>query len=383
MMRQGDHICWVFRTWAFGVAWIALLVGVPVDAAQWASGADLKKRLLRPVGPIRWSANSLGDALESLSNAHRVAILLDRRVDPGQKVELGLDDVTLREALVQIARHRQLGFTMFGPVAYFGPPEVTSRLRTVAALRTEGTGQLPAGARRRLLLRKTVAWDDFAEPRRLIEELCRGGRLGIAELQRVPHDLWAGADLPPLTLVDRLSLILFQFDLTFEVSADGKTVTLLGVPDDVALVRSYPGGGDPKSTAEKYASLAPNARVKVVGKKVYVKGSAEDHQRISSPRRADERVGVQGAGRDFSRLRFDVTIEEKPVGKLLEGLAGQLKLELRIDHQALQAAGVSLQTRVSLNAHKATVDELFRQLTRPARLKFRREGHVIEITAAE
>lgn len=203
-----------------------------VGAVRWRTGADLQRRLAQPVG-IVWSGNPLRRALGNLSRTQRVAVMIDRRVDPSQKFELSLDDVPLGTALEQIARSRSLGVCLLGPVAYFGPPEVTSRLRAVVALRKKEVRRLPAAVGRTFLKPQRMAWPDFSEPRELLRQLARRSRIEIDGLERVPHDLWAAADLPPLSLIDRLTLIVAQFDLTFKISPDGRRVTLVPLPGNV------------------------------------------------------------------------------------------------------------------------------------------------------
>ena len=363
------------------LATAVLVGGRPPDAsgaARWVTGTDFQKRLARQVN-IAWSGNPLRSALQGLSEAQRVAVLIDRRVDPGQKLELQIAGVPLRMALEEIARSRGLGVSLLGSVAYFGPPEVAARLRTIAALRKEEIRRLSPVLARKFAQVRSVAWDDFATPRELIERLGSQDRLELVGLEQVPHDLWAAGALPATSLVDRLTLIAVQFDLTFDVSPDAKAIRLVPVPDDVTLVRSYPGGSRPNTTAERFAAMVPDARVKVVGSMVYVKGLLEEHERISAPRRPatqDRHPSPANAG----KTRIDkMSVQNVPVGKVLEHLAAQLKLDLRIDHQGLQAAGVSLEQLISVNVENVTVDELLSEVIKSCPLKWVRRNNVVEI----
>ena len=108
---------------------------------------------------------------------------------------------------------------------------------------------MPAAVSRPLLQPKPLAWPDFATPRDILTDLARQNGLTLEGLDRVPHDLWAAADLPPLSLVERLTLVANQFDLTFALSADGRTVTL------AAHSRGSAGG-----TTARRASRRPPSR---------------------------------------------------------------------------------------------------------------------------
>jgi hypothetical protein len=366
------------------MAWFAafaISAGRAGAGTQWATGPALEERLAKTVN-ITWEGNPLRQALTDLSRAQGVAVLIDRRVDPGRKLDLSLEQVRLGAALQDIARRQGLGVSRVGPVAYFGPPGVAARLRTVTALRTNDVGRLPPTAGRLWLASRPMAWKDFATPRELLTQLAEQNGLVLHGLQPVPHDLWAAADLPPLTLVQRLTLIAVQFNLTFEVAADGKTVTLVPLPDDVAIVRSYDGGRQPQEVARQYAALAPNAQIKVVGPQIQVRGLLEDHEWLASPTRAGK-PPPRPPRRDAPEVRFDnVVVREAPVGRVLQDLAKRANLDLRIDRQGLAAAEISLDQRVSINLQNVTVDELIEEVVKSTRLRWSRRGNVLEIGPA-
>ncbi len=362
--------------------WIAFCGGVVsanAQATNWLTGARFHQELARPI-TIGFAENPLRRALGDLARTRRIAVILDRRVDPGQKINLQLSDLSVEEVLQEIARDRRLGVSVLGSVVYFGPPGSSSRLRTIAELRKEEIRRLPPDVARPFLLPKRLTWDDFAMPRALLGELARQNGWEIDGLDRIPHDLWAGADLPAISPVDRLTLILVQFDLTFQVDADGRSLALVPLPKDVALVRDYSGGTDPEATARKMAAMAPDARVKVVGDRVYVKGLVEDHQRITSPRRPPRQPAP--VERSFAKQRFTLEVDHS-AESLLRQLAKQLNLDLRIDEAGLQEAGISLQRHVTFRVEKATIDELLGKLGGPLGLSIRRDGNVVEIGPAD
>jgi len=342
----------------------------------WLTGTTLRKQLDQPVS-FTWSGTPLRKALENLSQLQQVAVYIDRRVDPGREVELACDNRPLKEAFGLLAQHTHLGVCLFGPIVYFGPADYTARLRTLAELRREDLRKLPSAVGRQFSSAKRMQWDDFAQPRKLIEQLGQASGIEISGADRIPHDLWAGADLPPLALIDRFTLLLGQFGLTFKISADAKTITLVPIPDDLALVRDYPGGRQPKVVAKKFSALVPNARIKVVGKKVFVRGLLEDHERLrDGPKSSGQ---PKSAPTELDKQRFTVREAKGPVRELINQLAGQLKLEVRVDRKALEQAGISLDQRVTFSVTDATVDELLQAVLKPAGLTFRRDGQVLEI----
>jgi hypothetical protein len=348
--------------------------------ATWLTGAALQKRLADDVDVV-WTGNPFRVAVQRLSKAYRVAVLMDRRIDPNQRVDINVASVSLASAIQEIAERRQLAVAQLGPVVYLGPMEAALRLRTLAMLREEEVRQLGPAGSGKFLRRKSLEWPDLATPRDLLEQLAEESGVKIAGMEQVPHDLWAAASLPPLTWIDRVTLITNQFDLTFETSDGGRQIRLTPVPKTVALVRNYPGGSNPAAVARRYESLVPDAQVKVVGDRVYVRGRLEDHDRITSPLRsvthADRKTQSPVPGAKV--LIRSLTIQEQPVGPVLSQLAAKLKFELRMDRSAIEAAGISLDQRVSMQVENATLDDVLRELLKTTGLTYRHQNGVVEI----
>lgn len=341
------------RLLVMGIAAAAAWGAVPGPAAagetSWATGAALQRRLAAPLD-IVWSGNPLRQALRGLARAQHFAILVDRRVDPEQRLEIKLSGVPLAGVLREIARSRQLGVALLGSVVYFGPPEAAARLRTLSALRQKEARQLGQAAARGLLAAKPFAWDDFATPGELLGRLAEEGGVKIDGFSRVPHDLWAAADLAPLPWVDRLTLLAIQFDLTFEIAPGGRRVELVPLPDDLPLSVGDGLGakGGPADDSNLHSAAQP--------------------QRPSPAKPAPGRVVIN---------RF--AVQDRPVGKVLEQLSARLGFELQVDTEALRAAGISLDQRVSVQLDNVTLDEALRQLLRNTPLAFHHRGNVVRI----
>jgi hypothetical protein len=370
-----------------GIVAVTLCRGVCADTepkTAWLSGRDLQARFETVVPRVVWSGVPLRQVIRTVSTTQAVAILLDRRVDPDHTIDLTLTNVTVAELLQRIAKARELGLTRVGPVTYLGPPAVTARLRTLASLREEDVEKLPPDAAATLLEPETLAWNDFATPRGLLSRLTESAGIRLEGLEQVPHDLWAAADLPSLPLVDRLTLIAVQFDLTFRIGADGRSMNLVPVPERVAVVRRYPGGREPQQLAQRWSRLVPESQVRVVGDEVFVRGSVEDHERLNvaphaSARPAPRRPSPSGR----QEVRFTVQNTKGPLDRLVAELGQKLKVEVRLDRDALEQAGISPNQMVSFSVKEATVDELFEAVLSPAGCTFRREGKTIVVVPAD
>ncbi len=379
--------------WAPAAWWIVAsalggaFAGSPAGVV-WLTGQALQTRLDATIPKVFWSGAPLRAVIRSLSTTQRIAILMDRRVDPEQPVDLSMSDVAVRTILDRIAEPQELGWTMIGSAIYLGPAKTAKILRTLSALKHDEVAKLPAGAATVLRRSEPLTWEDFATPRELLTQLAQSAGRTIEGLDQVPHDLWAAGDLPPLPWIDRLTLLAVQFDLTFRIGKDGRSLELTPLPDRVALVRRYPGGQDPQRLARHWAEQVPDSQIKVVGSEVWVRGLVEDHERLASASgskargQAKREATPRGASGKRQELRFTVQNAKGPLDRILAELGQKLGIEVKIDGEALARAGISPQQIVAFSVQDATVDALFEAVLRPAGCTFRREGSAIVVVPA-
>jgi hypothetical protein len=280
-------------------------------------------------------------------------------------------------------------------VFYFGPAKYTAVLRTLAEMHAEQVRALPHEAGRKLAQTDRLAWDDFAEPRQILGQLAEKSRLEIDGLERVPHDLWAAAELPPLPLVERLTLLLGQFDLCFHVAPDGDSITLAPLPARVAIVRSYSGGADAEQLAADWAKLVPQCEAWASDGMVYVRGLLEDQERIAGLTRPASRSSSRPpktVTHSPAKVRkaapsetvFTVAGTKGPLRVLLEQLAGKMQLELKIDEEAMQKANISLDQPVTFDGvRNASFDELWTAMLKSTGCTYRHHGKTLWIVPAD
>ncbi|NUQ62044.1 MAG: STN domain-containing protein [Pirellulales bacterium] len=356
--------------------------GASADSPAWLTGKELQRQLRQTVPTVHWQDAPLLEAVTALARANRVALLIDRRVDPGQSLTLSPPpNLPLVEVFHRVAENHGLALGWIGPVIYLGPPEAGPRLETVLELRHDEVRKLPANARRPLMEAAPFHWADFAEPRELVRELARQGNVEVHGLEHIPHDLWRAADLPPLCWIDRVGLIVGQFDLAVAVDGNGRSVSLVPIPRDVAIERSYPGGSEPDQTVRQWRELAPASRFQLSAGKIVVRGPLADHRRIAES--IHPSLPAEPSSGGPQQTRFTIREAKGPLRRLLEELAGRLQLELRLEEEALRAAGISLDKQVSLSVADATLEELFEALLKPAGCTFRLEGKILVVFPAQ
>jgi hypothetical protein len=340
---------------------------------NWATGARVQQQLAAPLS-VAWQGTPLGRALAALAESQQVAIVRDRRIDPDREITLAINAEPLGQAFERIAGHLKIGYCQLGPVAYLGPASVTSRLRTLAALRLEEARALPADARARMTLLKSWHWKMLAEPRALVADLAAEAKVEIVNADRIPHDLWPETDLPLLSWVDRLSLVAAQFGLTFRFSDEGRRVELVDIPDEVLLTRAYAGGKNPRGLARRWQRDLPAAKIEVEGPEVKVLASLEDHDQIQ--RRLSgtpTRKTTVKAGKEL----YQLAVENTALDQLVDELTQRLGLQFHWDRDATTAEGIAANQLVSVKIENADLDALLEAVFANTGLKFNRRGKTI------
>lgn len=365
----------VFRLSTAWLLLIAIAAGKQAQAAEpsprWRTGRELLVQRSMPV-TASWSQSPLREVLADLSRGQRVAIVLDRRVDPDQSLSLAIDALAFEAALERAARRCELDVSWFGSLAYLGPPSAARRLRTLAALRAEEAARFSAERKQTFQGEQPWHWDDLTTPRELCQALAAEANVELESLERLPHDLWTAADLPPLSWIERLTLIANEFDLTFEFQNKGETIRLVPIEGQVWIERSYPGGGRPAEIANRYARLAPDADVERAGGKVIVRGRIEDHERLTAkpkPRPRDK-PGIEV---------YTMRAHDQPLAAVLDKLRNQLGLKLNVDQDALEKAGIRLDQRITFGVEEVSIEELLTAILKPAGLTFRGKETDFEI----
>jgi hypothetical protein len=323
-----------------------------------------------------WSNVPLRQSLTRFCRSRKLAFVLDRRIDPDQKIELTFEDVPLGEAIKRIASRLEIGVAMVGPVAYFGPKPTAESIRTIAALRVQDATKLPAMARGTWTQLRPLKWPDAMSPRDLLTNLGRENKVEIDSTNLLPHDLWAAGDLPALSLPERLTLLLAQFDLTFEIAADGRSVSLTPMPADPKIERNYtvPAAGQDIANRLRENGLLTSAEITQTGAKLLVRARQEDHDVIKELLSGRQAKRSTIKEKQVYTLRVILTVD-----KLLDALAKRLEMEFKIDREAISARGLSLDKEVKIDVKEVSADELLRAVLDPVGLTFKRSGKVVEV----
>jgi hypothetical protein len=340
----------------------------------WKQNPDFATTLQSP-GSGTWKQVSLKAVVEDLARVHRIFLLLDRRVDPGQQLDYTAPNGSLEVTLRGIAEHLKLGIAIGNGWVYVGPADAAKKIRTLCALReVAAETELPKELRTSWQRRTALAWQNPKPPRELAEG--EVGKLGtFTNPEAIVHDLWEPRHWPAMSLIERLSLILVQFDLTWQWENEGQKLKLVPLPPEVAVTKQYTVA-DPAQFETKLRGFNLAAKIEVLDKVVKITGTAEDQQ-IATDLAAGKKAQKVVVKNSTARYTLKVNL---PVQKLLQALAPKLELQVEFDEAAIQQANLSLVREIQLDVNQVTQEELLTKVVEPAGLKYEIQGKKLLIS---
>ncbi|HEX5471301.1 MAG TPA: hypothetical protein VFW73_05415 [Lacipirellulaceae bacterium] len=288
---------------------------------------------------IHWQHVPLREALARLRSVFDESVFVDRRVDPDLRVTLDIQAGSAEDVVAAVAAQHNLGVTTLDGLLYLGPPHAAEQLASVAAVSSREIARLPADVRKTLTQREPFAWPRLSEPRRLITSLVAQHGLRVENAEQIPFDLWAAGELPNLTFAQQLTVLLVGFDLSFDLRSGEKSIRLVHFKGAVANDKTT-------TMANRSAARSNQLRPKAGTRQVYT-----------------------------------LHVQEQPVRAVLRVLSERLHWLIQIDEASIQAAGKSLDTRVSFSVTNADQEHLLDALLKPAGLDYRLEEDRVRIIA--
>jgi len=303
--------------------------------------------------------------------------MLDRRVNPDQKVSLDTTGATLRQVLGAIAKQQKIGFVDLEETIYLGPDLTCRELRTLIALRETEVALLPKPEQAAFQRSAPLSWPRLAAPRGIVRKIVNRAGKKLLHGERIPHDLWPAGGLPAMSLPRQLTLLLAGFDTTFSVKANSIEIVPLSTPSTIRRTYEFPPNR--LSALNQFRKTLPPATVNIQEHTVILEGRWEDHQRLQAllatlpgaPRRLHRQVE--------RRQTFTLKVQDQPAGPLIDHLASRLDLEVEWKLDAIEAAKIRLTDPVSFSVEGANLEQLLKAILDPIGLQFLREGSRVRI----
>jgi hypothetical protein len=297
---------------------------------------------------------------------------MDRRLDPGFKVNFTCQSQPLRSALRRLALQLGVDVSYSDTVVYLGPKPMGNQFATLVALRELDVERLPNQRRALFRRRESLSFPDLATPRELLRLLAKQAECQLDGEELVPHDLWPARSLPPMTLVERLSIVLAGFDLTFAIADGGDTLQIVEKPRAVALRRTYAPQKDIARSMQEIRDHFPHLQVDRVGSRIAVTAMKEDHRLVDRLLRGKkiERavVGVES--------RYTLKVQNQLLGAVITAVAQRSGYQLQTDPRV----AAKLQQRVTFQVADVDVDGLLQAALRDTGIRYRIENDQLVLT---
>ncbi len=308
----------------------------------------------------------LQDYLQRLAQEREVAILLDRRVDPSQRVNIAISENTFDAGIRSLVKQIGLEVSVVGDSLIIGPPESTNLLRTRCAIARREFDEIEGFTPKRqfeVLRRYELKWDDLSTPREVLEQVASRYKLKIENLEDVPHDLWFHGTLTYPNLVESLTILLTQFQLSFEW-IDAETIRIVPETPRVGIEGEHRPRGMPVADALSLVRRNfPNLEVQRSGSRIAFSGLLEEHEAVAvlvgekQPRRP---MSGDPESRPLNQRTFTLKMVRKPFGSLMATLQQQ-GIEVHYNAQEFSNAGIDLGQKISIELEQATIDQLLKE----------------------
>lgn len=360
------------------------MIAEEIRSGHWLTGSELQQDLNRPFSGS-WTRAELRQILQDVAANRHVSIVLDRRLDPSAQFGFDTKNEPLRTGLDEFAKLAKGEISLPGNYVYLGPPKAVRQLRTLIELRKRdlASKDLKIPERRRVELNRlhTVQWHDLDSPREILKKMADSSHLTMTNLDQIPHDLWAAAVLPDVSVAEALSVVLVQFDLTFRLTDSGSAIELVAIRDQPSIERKYPTRQKPTEMVELLHQKLPNTDVKLVRSEIIVNGTVEDHEAVSrilnghttNPPVKPERVTP------IAKRQFTFSVPQPvPVSAIMHKLE-ESDIHFDYNDKDLKAAGIDLEQTVQPDVTNATADEFFKSIFGPVGVEFQIERQTVKL----
>jgi hypothetical protein len=315
------------------VAAALLLVACPARAA------DLDRTTT-----AAWTGIGLRDWAARASEIAGMPVLVDPRLDPETRITLDCRDEPIRTLLVRAAAAADGELACLRSTARLVPPATAAQLERAEAVRERTLATLPPRQRAILAARRPWIWPAGARPRDLVVGAAAEAGITLEGVDAVPHDHLPASSLPPLSLAERLDLLLAGYGLQVDWAADAGRI--------VPLARSLPDGAV----------------------------AADDRRMHPAPPRGGGKSPRKTAAAAEPTFSLEVAA---PLDQVLATIAGRLGLEPVIDQASLRRRGIAAGEIVRARVKDATRDQLLDALLEPLELSWRIEDGRLRVFARE
>ena len=138
----------------------------------WLSNEALSEHNSLPIS-VMWRDAELKDRLMRFSQTQRVAIFLDRRIDPSTIINLTSNNVTTEQFLLEIAKQTDIGICQIENVYYLGPKKTANSLASTTESLLKAAGKFGKRTQIRWNKNESLRTESVVEPKQLLLEIAK------------------------------------------------------------------------------------------------------------------------------------------------------------------------------------------------------------------
>ena len=327
---------------------------------QWHTGRDLDL-FNRASVSADWTQAKRRERLLEFAKQQKVAVFVDRRVDPNNLINFGKANCTVEQFYWAFAEDQNLGVCKLDDVYYFGPIQTAIPLRILWESLAKENSRLKKSVVN-WSAKKAIKTASPVIPAAHLNSLALQSGFKITNPEAIPHDVWAGIDLPPMSIDEHVAIFLVGFNKWFERSADGTRLTIVDIPNLTDGRIAFSNVKNAKDVAKQLKSDFTKLRIRRSSKTITVTGSVSD---LADLRR--KLISLQVAEQsELSDRTFSLKIPRAPRINVLKKLTEQTGLKLITD----DASQDKLKEAIGLEVKDATLSELVKATLDGSGLKF-------------
>ncbi|MFP6586614.1 MAG: hypothetical protein VB814_03150 [Pirellulaceae bacterium] len=361
IFQHRTSLCCVFAI--IGLAVTAKPHDLYGQAAQQTVLANARfEQQLETLISTRWDL-PLKDVLNSMRETQRVAIFLDRRINPAQQIQLEVQDKPMSTALQQIANQANAQISHIRNVIYIGPKKTTHLLATVAAIQAEQHRRNSAENTRVFTIGKSTQWNRLSQPRSIVTAIAETVNARITNIDKIPFDLWDKHTLPNLPFAMRMSIVLAGFDLTYQLNND-RSITLIPFPTEAKYQKSFPTNVS-AANLNRIKNSFPTLQITNNNEQLVASGRWEEIAELELLLRGN--TITRPKPMTTSMQVYTLTVTNQSIQNVLQAIASNEKLELAGSAEAQKIWN----KRISLEAKELPLADLLLQVVGQGNLQYR------------
>lgn len=338
---------------------------------EWLRGKELEKAASVEING-QWKEAPIRELLLDLSRAKRIAIFIDRRVDPSIPISVGADSITWEQLLCNIGQPYNFGFCKLEDLYYFGPSETAvclpGLLDKIRDWLKENRSQMQVDWRKA----SGIGWPKLSQPGKILSKLADELEIELVDA-RLPFDVWPEYHSLEVSALLRAGLLTVGFEKWFMLSKSGAKLKLiefqiLNAANFKMKLTNYESAAN---VAERVKQQFPLVKANLTGKSLNLTGPVDIlfetiHFVVSLQKSVK--------GKQQSEARFSLEFKGKR-GALLATMAQQLATDFKYAPQDVNV----LNEHIELDFVDATVGQIIEQSLDGTGLKHRIQAGRLEI----